>query len=105
MTAARDIAAATRAAVRARDLAVGHAFQGEHAAAAEWWERVEDLATRVAAMYGDRGDHATASPFVTLANDAHARRVEALARAADPCPDCGQGWPDGCAFDCPSRDE
>jgi hypothetical protein len=22
-----------------------------------------------------------------------------------PCPDCGQGWPDGCAEDCPSRDE
>lgn len=22
-----------------------------------------------------------------------------------PCPDCGQGWPDGCAFECPSRDE
>lgn len=42
--------------------------------------------------------------MIVPVGDDLARRTAAAA-ASPPCPDCGQGWPDGCAFDCPSRDE
>lgn len=45
-----------------------------------------------------------AFPIAPGSRAAAARSLRA-AMSADPCPDCGQGWPDGCAFDCPSRDE
>ncbi len=97
------------AAVEFRTQAARHYRMGTVGAAAGWYLQAAGEYDAAADAFTLASDDASAeycrrAARVTRRAAVFAHRA-ARAAANDPCPDCGQGWPDGCREDCPSRDE